>query len=166
MIAAAVASNNNKGTGLVDLQGLSTFVKYGSEVLMGFPSRKVLDLAKKIGRPSQELPIKLLASSKNASEMKALLLETYQMVSTDLIDAHHQYRIKEHKFEKDRLIHGSLSEQKQQELETAKKLYEKLLSVVTTLAESIGEDVPELKVRTVHDSDTNDRSNRSFCVIG
>lgn len=141
------SASSGKGGGMIDLQGLSTFVKYGSEILFGFIPRKLLDLAKKVGKPANELPVKILASAKNSTEMRTLLLDTYQMISNDLIEAHKQYRIKEHKFEKDRLIHGSLSEQKQQELENNKKLYEKLLSVITTLSECTGENIPELKVR-------------------
>ena len=137
---------------MIDLQGLSTFVKYASEILLGFPPKKLLDIMKKIPSlpktsvASSDLPIKLLSSPKTSSEMKTMLLETFQTICHDLVEAHKQFRVKEAKFEKDRLLHGSLTEQKQIEFDNSKKLYEKLLSVATSLAEAIGEPIPELKV--------------------
>jgi hypothetical protein len=140
------------GRGAIDIQGLSTFVKYGSEILLGFPPKKLSDIMKKIpslpksATTSADLPIKLLASPAKSTEMKALLMETFQTICNDLVEAHKQFRTKEMKFEKDRLLHGTLTEQKQQEYDSSKKLYEKLLSVATSLSESIGEPIPELKV--------------------
>lgn len=140
-------SNKVSTKGNLDILSLSTFVKYGNEILLGLLSRKYIDLAVKAHKPLSEMPIKLLASLKNANEMKMLIMNTYEQVSIDLVEAHKEYRTKEIKAEKDKLIHGNLSDTKQTELDQLKKLYERLLSVVTTLSESLGEKMPELIVR-------------------
>jgi hypothetical protein len=44
------------------------------------------------------------------------------------------------------LIHGTITEQKQAELDGAKRLFEKLYSAVTALSEATGEEVPLLEV--------------------
>jgi regulator of nonsense transcripts 2 len=90
--------------------------------------------------------VKQLASLPRSTEMKLLLSETYITICNDLVEAHKQYRHKEAKAEKDRLIHGSLTDQKQSEYDYSKKLFEKLLSVATSLSECMNEDLPELKI--------------------
>jgi hypothetical protein len=130
----------------MDLQGLSTFVKYGYECLFGYLPRKVVETVTRGGRVMSDIPVKLFVSVKVSGDLKMLLAEAYSALCLDLVKSHSDFRQKEIKFEKDRLIHGSLSEQKQQELDYAKRLYEKLLSVVTSIAECNGEKVPELMV--------------------
>lgn len=142
-------SRNNSGPPaktVMDIQSLSTFVKYGSEVLMGFIPRKYIDLAAKAEKPIEDIPLKILASARVTEEMKLLISETFEKLSTDMVKAHSEYRKKELKAEKDGLIHGSLTEQKQLELENSKKLFEKLFSIATTLSECMNVDMPVLKV--------------------
>lgn len=130
----------------LDLQGLGTLVKYGSETVFGYVPRKLLDIAAKTGRSPDSLPVKSIVNGKTASELRAVLHDTYLQLSSDLIGAHQSYRSKESKLEKDKLIHGSITEQKQQEFDHCKKLFEKLFSIVTTLSECMGQDLPVLEV--------------------
>jgi hypothetical protein len=131
----------------MDLPGLSTFVKYASEVLVGFVPRKLSDLAGKAGKALGDMPTKTIALPRVSNEMKQMITETFSQLSGDLVHAHKQFRSKERRTEKDRVIHGSITEQKQLELDNAKRLFEKLLSVVTSLAECLNEKIPELEVR-------------------
>ena len=130
----------------MDLQGIGTLVKYGSEVVFGYIPKKVVDLAAKTGQPVESMPLKVLTSSKVATELRGMLADMYEKLTTDLLGAHKAYRTKESKLEKDKLIHGGLTEQKQQEFDAARKLFEKLLSIVTTLSECTGQDMPVLEV--------------------
>jgi hypothetical protein len=130
----------------IDLLGLQTFVKYGNEVLLGFIPRRILSIAKVAGRNKNEIPVKLFASAKANAEMCVIINETYQKLSNDLLQAHKEFRSKDKKFEKDKLMHGSITEAKQLELDNAKRLFEKLHSTVVTLAECLDFDVPVLVV--------------------
>ena len=66
-------SNVSNARQPMDLQGVSTFVKYGSEVLMGFTSKKVCDLAAKAGRPVESMPSKTIALTKVVNELKMMV---------------------------------------------------------------------------------------------
>lgn len=130
----------------VDLQGLGTMVKYGSEALFAYVPRKMAELASKTGRTTESMPVKAIVLPKVAAELRAMLHETYQQLCGDLVVAHQSFRTKEAKMEKDKLIHGTITETKQQEFDNAKKLYEKLFSIVSTLAECISQEMPALEV--------------------
>jgi hypothetical protein len=130
----------------VDLQGIGTLVKYGSETVFGYKSRKLLDLAAKAGVKVESLPVKVLTGTKVQEDLRSALQDCYQQLCADLVAAHKAYRTREVKMEKDRLIHGSITDQKQSEFDNAKKLYEKLLSIVTTLSECMVQDMPVLEV--------------------
>jgi uncharacterized membrane protein YheB (UPF0754 family) len=131
----------------VDLLGLGTLVKYGSETLFGYVPKKVSDLAAKLGKKVSDMPLKVLTSDKVQEELRTTLQSTYEQLSIDLVAAHKAYRTKEAKMEKDKLIHGNITEQKQQDFDAARKLYEKLLAIATTLSECIGQAMPVLEVR-------------------
>ena len=133
----------------MDIHGLATFAKYGSEILMGFPSRKIIDLAQKAEKPLAEMPIRVIASPAGRTEMRQIMTETYEQLCTDIVKYHKEYRTREQKAEKDKLIHGSVTEQKLAELEQSKRIFERLLSIVTTLSECMGEAMPVLEVRCV-----------------
>lgn len=119
-------------------------MKYGSEVLMGFMSKKVCDLAAKAGRPVESLPSKTIASTKAVNELKMMISDTFNQLCEDLVKAHKQFRNKESRSEKDKAMHGSITEQKQVELDNAKRLYERLFAVVTSLAECMNQKMPVL----------------------
>ena len=136
----------NSAKNQIDLLGLGTFAKYGSEILLGFIPRQVLSIARIAGKTCEDMPNKLLASTKSNLEMKNLITETYKQLSSDLVKSHKDYYSKEKKFEKDKLLHGTLTEQKQAELDNAKKLFERLQSTIISLAECINEEVPILEV--------------------
>lgn len=140
------AQMNAQGKPIVDLQGVSTLVKYGSELLFGFLPKQAAELAAKAEKRLEDFPSKLLANTKVQTILRNLLTETYDNLCNDLVQAHQDFRSKESKCEKDKLIHGNVTEQKQADYDYAKKLYEKLLSIVTVLSDATGAAVPELKV--------------------
>eukprot|EP01038_Epipyxis_sp_PR26KG_P009687 gene9687-13040_t len=129
----------------MDLQGLGTFVKYASEVLIGYIPRKLIDMAAKAEKSEKDIPTKQLSSPQTSSEMKAEIQEIYQQLASDLVTAHREFRKKESKYEKDKVIHGSVTEQKQVEFDNSKRLFDKLLSIVNTLSECTGLSVPILQ---------------------
>lgn len=122
-------------------------VKYGSETLFAYAPRKLAELAAKTGKSLEEMPVKAIVQPKVAAELRSTLSETYQQLCGDLVVAHRSFRTKEAKMEKDKLIHGSITENKQQEFDNAKKLYEKLFSIVSTLAECMTQKIPVLEVK-------------------
>ena len=140
-----------------DLQGLAVFAKYGAEALLGFCPPKVLATAQAAGKPidvstlsladmmADSCPIKLVSSSVTCEALREQLQPAYDQLTFDLIAAHKDLRQKERRFEKDALLHGNLSEEKQQQLDTASKFYEKLFSVVQNLSESTGAPMVELQ---------------------
>ena len=133
--------------GIIDLLGISTFVKYASEVLCGYPPKRAIDLYTRYGQSiPTDLPLKCLTSSKIMHDFQDLLSDTYTLLTTDLIKAYQDYMSKSKRFEKDRLIHGTLSEQKQQDYDNAKKLYEKLFNIVSGLSECLSLKMPDLQV--------------------
>ena len=93
-----------------------------------------------------EMPIKLLASQKTHSEMRSEVSEVYKQLTADLSKAHADYRSKEKRNEKDKLIHGTITDQKQSELDGAKRLFEKLFAAVSGLSEATGGEMPALEV--------------------
>jgi regulator of nonsense transcripts 2 len=114
--------------------------------LLGYPSKTVFDLARKANKPVEEVPIKVLVTAKNVNEMRMLVSETYEKLCEHLVNAHTDFRSKESRFEKDKLIFGTLSDAKQSEFDNAKKLFEKFLSVVTSLSEGIHQKMPVLVI--------------------
>jgi hypothetical protein len=135
----------------MDIHALGTFAKYGSEVLMGYLPRKLIELAQKAEKPLSEMPLRLLTSMKACNEMRAQISDTFQQLSGDLVKYHKEYRSREAKSEKDKLIHGAITEQKQLELDQSKRIFERLLSIVTTLSESTGDAIPVLEVSVLCD---------------
>ena len=131
----------------VDLSSLGTLVKYGSEVLFGFIPRKVQYIVRAAGKSTADVPSKLLVDPKLSLEMRELITETYTQLSSDLVAAHKNYKKLEKKLEKDKLLHGSITEQKQNDFDQAKRLFEKLHSTVVGLAECSEFEVPTLEVQ-------------------
>ena len=92
------------------------------------------------------MPIKLLASHKAHLEMSAEVSTVYQQLTIDLAKAHRDYKSRERRNEKDKLIHGSITDQKLVDLEGAKRLFEKLFAAVSGLADATGGVMPALEV--------------------
>jgi len=137
----------------VDLLGMVTFVKYACETLIGIPPKKLALL--KASMPSLEtLPIKVFTSVAVCKELHSMVFNAYDNLCEDLVQAHYIYRKKEMKMEKDKLLHGSITEQKQTELDNSKRLYEKLLSVARSLSECLQTKMPDLAVAK-EESDEN-----------
>jgi hypothetical protein len=78
--------------------------------------------------------------------MKELVSQAYTQMSKDLQMAYNDYKLKEKKLEKDKVLHGTITEQKQTELENVKRLFEKLQSTVMGLCECNEFDMPALEV--------------------
>jgi hypothetical protein len=95
------------------------------------------------------MPVFLLANPAYALELRNEIYEIYNQVCSEVVKAYKEYKKKEKKMENDRLVFGTLSEQKQSEWDHAKKLFERLLSVATAMSESLGEDMPVLEVSDV-----------------
>ena len=161
---ALTNAGNDSGAGGVainkkfaDLQGLTVFVKYGSEILLGYCPPKMQAVCIAAGKPletstlsfveimSDECPIKLLTSSLTCKTIREQLQPAFDQLSEDLVASHKDLQKKKIRFEKDYLLHGSLSEEKQQQLDLASKFFEKLLSVVQSLCESMGVPMVELQ---------------------
>lgn len=56
-----------------DYLGLSTYLKYGTELLFGFPSKKMEELSLKSGIPIDELPSMKITSSKVSDELRSMV---------------------------------------------------------------------------------------------
>lgn len=98
------------------------------------------------------MPVKLLASHKAHMEMSAEVSTVYQQLTVDLAKAHRDYKSRERRNEKDKLIHGSITEQKLIDLEGAKRLFEKLFAAVSGLADATGGLMPALEVTPLSSS--------------
>jgi regulator of nonsense transcripts 2 len=131
---------------VLDLVGLVSFVKYGAETLFGYIPKKVLSICKDANKEPSEVALKVVASSSCQAEMKIILSEVYEQLCKDVIEAHKDLVGKEQRFEKDKVLHGSLSEAKQAELEGTKRLFEKLMSAVTSISECSGDPLPRLLI--------------------
>eukprot|EP01031_Cornospumella_fuschlensis_P036195 gene36195-43903_t len=131
---------------IMDLPSLSTFVKYGYEVLLGYAPRKSIDVILRGGKTQADVVVKVLVTPRVLADLRGLLQEAYKQLCEGLVKAHKDYYSKSSKAEKDKLIHGSLSEAKQAELDGAQKLYERLLQVVQSISEFTGDPVPDLVV--------------------
>lgn len=140
----------------MDLMSISTFVKYASEVLLGLPSKMTKVAARTAGKDVDSIPVYQVSSTAVARDLRAMVMEIFSHVSQELVKAFKDYKSKEKKCEADRVIHGTLSDQKQSDFDGAKKLFERLLGVVTVLAESLGEDIPLLEEdKDEDDADAN-----------
>jgi hypothetical protein len=106
------------------------------------------------------MPIKLLVSSRAHSEMSAEVSAVYQQLTVDLVKAHRDYKIREKRNEKDKLIHGTITDQKQAELDGAKRLFEKLFAAVSGLADATGGEMPVLEVSPI------DQRSLLYCSKG
>lgn len=137
-------SKTGKSSSL-DLLGVCTFVKYGSECLLGKLPRPLILLAQKANMKITEMPVKLIANPVASTEMRNNIDEVFKELCDDLVKAFKDYKSQERRCEEDKLLHGSLTEHKEKNLDAAKKLFEKLLSATTSLAEPLGEEVPLLE---------------------
>ena len=57
----------------MDLQSLSTLVKYGSEVLLGYLPKKTSDLAVRAAKPVREMPNRTIAAEKIVNELQMMV---------------------------------------------------------------------------------------------
>ena len=139
-----------------DLLGLGTLLKYGSETVFGYSSRKAQALAKSVGKPTSELPSKLLARKETAQALQAAMVELYADLCEGLISSHKAFKKLDIKMEKDRVIMGSmLPEEQVARYDKSKQLYERLYSSASALAECIGMEVPLLEEEEEIQAGTN-----------
>ena len=133
----------------VDLVGLTSFVKYGTESVFGYTPKRIISLCQEAHRDISDFPLSSFTSPSVRNELKMIIHEVYEQLCQDLTEAHKDLMSKERRFEKDRVLHGSLSEAKQAELDTARRLFDKLMSAATSLSESTGDPLPRLQVEKV-----------------
>jgi regulator of nonsense transcripts 2 len=143
------SAGQKAGPGGVDVAGLVTFVKYAAEPLLGHVSKKTLGLVAAAGSSAAELEgmglRTSLASPKVTAELGQLVSDAAENMSLDLVKTFAEFKRCEKRSEKEAAIHGSLTEAKQAELNGLRKLYEKLLSAVTSLCECLDIDPPVLR---------------------
>ena len=82
--------------------------------------------------------MKVIANPAASTEMRNTIDEVFKELCDDLVKAFKDYKNQEKKCEEDKFLHGTLTEHKEKSLEAAKKLFEKLLSATTSLAEPLG----------------------------
>lgn len=130
----------------IDLISLTAFVKFGAESIFGYTTKRMASLCAEVNRPLSEYPLKVITATSTQNELKMILSEVYEQLSRATVDAHKDMTSKDKRFEKDRVLHGSLSEAKQLELDNAKRLFEKLMAAVTSISENTGDPMPVLQV--------------------
>ena len=141
---ASVPSNQT-----VDLVGLTSFVKYGAETVFGYASKRLVSLCQEAHRDIAEYPVSVFTSPSTQNELKMIIHEVYEQICHDLVEAHKDLIGKERRFEKDKVLHGNLSETKQNELDNTRRLFDKLMSAASSLSECTGSPLPRLQIEKV-----------------
>ena len=139
----------------IDLPGLTVFVKFAGEVLVGYIPAKYQALATQAGKTAEEVPSRVLCSPQCSRDLQMLIDEVYVNLCEGYKSAHKDMVSKERRFEKEALIHGSVSEQNQEKLDEAKKLFDKLHSTVLAVSEACGKPVPELVIEKEEEVDSS-----------
>lgn len=174
--AAPVAAINKK---LADLQGLVTFVKFGHELILGYPTTRQLaaataasggavdvagvSVASLAAQKVPNLPVSLFATERTCEVARTLVLAAFEQLAGDLTGAHKDLRTKEKRFEKERLLHGSLTEAKQTTLDAAQRFFERLLPVVQSLSECLYQEMPEMPEEQ-EETASSSKGIRCVCV--
>lgn len=86
-----------------------------------------------------------MSSSAEAATYEGVLRSLYERLCSHLEGAHKELRRREKRFEKERLLCGTLHEDKEAILEASHRAYDKLLTHVTSLSEVLKEPMPELQ---------------------
>jgi hypothetical protein len=94
---------SDRGPKQVDVLGLGTFVKYGSEILMGYPPKRLAAIMQRSGAPissnahenALNWPIKLFATKLVSDELRSLVKESYSNFCAHLLSVHKEMRSKE-----------------------------------------------------------------------
>lgn len=133
----------------VDLVGLTSFVKYGAESVFGYTPKRLVSLCQEAHREVSEFPLSSFTSPSVQNELRMIIHDVYEQLCQDLTEAHRDLMNKERRFEKDKVLHGTLSEAKQAELDAARRLFDKLMSAATSLSECTGDPLPRLQVEKV-----------------
>ena len=123
-------------------------------MLIGYVPSKYQSLATQAGKAVEEIPLKVLCSPQCSRDLQMLVDEVYVNLCEGYKTAHRDMISKEKKLEKESLIHGTASEQNQQKLDEAKKLFDKLHSAILSVSEACGKPVPELQVEREEEVDT------------
>ena len=130
----------------IDLAGLTSFIKFGAEILFGYTNKKLRSLCAEAGKDIADCPLRQLTTTSMRNELRIIVSDVYSQLCADLVEAHKGLLNKKKRLEKDRVLHGTLSEAKQQELDGATRLFEKLLSAVTSISECSSQPLPALAV--------------------
>ena len=148
----------------LDVAGFVTFVKYAAEPLLGRMSKKTLALLAAAGSSEDDIGKSGLGpgitTPRMSQELGLLVTDAAENMCMDLVKAFAEFKDYEKTSEKYTAIHGSLTEKKQQELDSHRKLYEKLLSAVTSITECLNMEMPVLKEK----AEVDDRGSAGLSV--
>ena len=100
----------------IDLPGLQVFMKFASEVLVGYVPSKLKTLARQAGVKEEEVPSKCLTSSACSRDLQMLVEDVFNTLCNGLKQAHKDMCSRRKKYDKDIGIHGALSDAKQAEM--------------------------------------------------
>lgn len=145
----------NSRPGNIDLISLQIFLKYGGQSILGIPSKACRDLANECGISVKEIPFACFSSTDIQSSIITPILEIFNYLVNETQKLTRELSRQERRMEKSRLLHGSLIESKQQELDTLVKNKERYLSSATIFAEALGRDLPDFQ-QGVEEDETGD----------
>jgi regulator of nonsense transcripts 2 len=69
----SLLGKSNKHNAPADYLGLSTYLKYGTELLFGFPSKKMIELSVRSGVSIEELPYVKITSGRVSNELRTMV---------------------------------------------------------------------------------------------
>eukprot|EP00752_Nemacystus_decipiens_P014194 g12623.t1 len=126
-----------------DVTVLAGFVRAAGEDMVGVLQRKTVNIIKLAGEMGK-LEREPIVDAEVKARLRSMVDGVFSALSTHLERGHEQLGRLEQKMEKDRLTNGSLTEDKEKNLEESRKAYEALLGNVTSLASSLNRDMPQL----------------------
>jgi hypothetical protein len=108
--------------GAMDVGMLSTFVKYGAEDLCGLASRKLVNLLDTAGKRGQLREyMSDMVPEPLRNRLRSLVELAFHTLSHEYVRQHKELKKLEKRFERDTMMHGSLSDDKQHTLEERRR---------------------------------------------
>ncbi|KAI9003373.1 armadillo-type protein [Hyaloraphidium curvatum] len=95
--------------------------------------------------PGQNPPLDAIVGNEQRSSFKALLGDYWNSAARRIKSDHNRLRDMSRSLADHAIARGDVSEDRQQRYENALKAHEKLMALVSSLAEALGETMPELK---------------------
>ncbi len=132
-----------QGMRLNDVNLLVAFARHVAWPMAGLRSQRVQEAAELVGEPNEDGGGWGCPNGEHEL-FAAVLNEAFSRLSSHLETAHRELGRLEYQAEKDIALYGALTEDKEANLDSSRKAYDKLLSNVTALAKSISKTIPEL----------------------